>query len=99
MAKPTQIKGKQELKTPANEKRELAPARASSGSLQRVTTPSEAATPHSPAMGGASRSHEKIRVRAYQLWEAQGKPVATDSEHWFEAERLLLQSPGSPVRP
>jgi len=83
MAKQSQIKGKQEPKTPASEKRDPAPSRASSGSLQRV------ATRHSPAAGGESPSHEQIAVRAYQLWEAQGKPAGTDRENWFEAERLL----------
>ena len=90
MAKQTQIKGKQEPKTPVSDKHELAPARPSGGALQRVATPKDAASPHSPAMGAASRPpHELIAERAYQLWEAQGKPAGTDREHWFEAERLL----------
>jgi len=89
MGKQTQAKGKQEPKTPASEKQEPAPGRASSGSLQRVAAPREAAAPQSPAMGGASPSREQIAVRAYHLWESQGKPEGVDCEHWFEAERLL----------
>jgi len=89
MSKPTQTKGRQAPKTPASEQQEPVPARASSGSPQRVAAPSDVATPHSRAMGGASPPHERIAKRAYQLWEAQGKPQGTDRENWFEAERLL----------
>jgi hypothetical protein len=28
---------------------------------------------------------ERIRERAYQLWEAEGKPEGQDFEHWLRA--------------
>jgi hypothetical protein len=89
MGKRTQVKGQQKPNPPANEKHEVILVRPASGSLQRVATPIEAAVPHSPGIGGASPGHERIAVRAYQLWEAQGRPAGTDRENWFEAERLL----------
>ena len=36
----------------------------------------------------------RIRDRAYQLWEDQGKPEGKHEEHWHQAEREL--SPAGP---
>lgn len=33
---------------------------------------------------------EKIRRRAYQLWEAEGRPDGRHAEHWAQAEREVL---------
>jgi hypothetical protein len=30
--------------------------------------------------------HEKIRLRAFQIWEAEGRPEGMDLEHWQRAE-------------
>jgi hypothetical protein len=32
---------------------------------------------------------ERIAVKAYQIWEANGRPAGSDRDDWFEAERLL----------
>lgn len=32
---------------------------------------------------------ERIRMRAYQIWEQEGRPHGRDEEHWREAERQL----------
>jgi hypothetical protein len=32
---------------------------------------------------------ERIRLRAYQIWEQEGRPHGRDREHWHEAERQL----------
>jgi hypothetical protein len=32
---------------------------------------------------------ERIRARAYQIWEQEGRPNGRDQEHWQEAERQL----------
>ncbi|MEZ2126196.1 MULTISPECIES: DUF2934 domain-containing protein [unclassified Sinorhizobium] len=36
---------------------------------------------------------EWIRMRAYALWEAAGRPDGCDQQHWFEAsvERELME--------
>ena len=37
----------------------------------------------------SSSAHDRIAARAYQLWEANGRPAGTDLADWFEAERIL----------
>jgi hypothetical protein len=37
-------------------------------------------------------SQQEIRVRAYQKWEAAGKPRGNDLKFWLEAEQELLRS-------
>ena len=32
---------------------------------------------------------ERIRVKAYELWEAQGRPDDRAENHWAEAARLI----------
>jgi hypothetical protein len=32
-----------------------------------------------------------ISIRAYQLWEQEGRPDGRDQAHWFEAERQLQE--------
>jgi Protein of unknown function (DUF2934) len=32
-----------------------------------------------------------ISIRAYQLWEQEGRPHGRDQAHWFEAERALQE--------
>jgi hypothetical protein len=34
---------------------------------------------------------EKIRERAHQLWEAEGKPDGQEERFWHEAERQLRE--------
>ncbi len=41
----------------------------------------------------APEFEEKVRIRAYHLWEADGGPVGRDQEYWERAEELeRLQS-------
>jgi Protein of unknown function (DUF2934) len=41
----------------------------------------------------AAASHERIATRAYQIWDANGRPAGTDYADWFEAESLLRVEP------
>ncbi|MCV0397254.1 MAG: DUF2934 domain-containing protein [Rhizobiaceae bacterium] len=50
---------------------------------------------------------QRIRSRAYALWEAAGRPEGREEEHWAQAERLVdaegpsgeaAAKPGSPRR-
>lgn len=41
---------------------------------------------------------EQIALRAYEIWEARGRPEGTDFENWVEAERQLRQQIGSAGR-
>jgi hypothetical protein len=33
----------------------------------------------------------RIRARAYEIWQADGKPAGMDVEHWLVAEREVLE--------
>ena len=33
---------------------------------------------------------ERIRQRAHEIWEAEGRPEGKDKEHWKQAEREFL---------
>jgi hypothetical protein len=37
--------------------------------------------------------HEDIAVRAYQIWEAAGRPDGCELQHWLQAEKELGPSP------
>jgi hypothetical protein len=34
-------------------------------------------------------SEAEIGLRAYQIWEAEGKPIGKDFDHWLRAEAEL----------
>jgi hypothetical protein len=36
---------------------------------------------------------QRIRERAYEIWDASGREDARADEHWFSAERELLETP------
>jgi hypothetical protein len=45
---------------------------------------------YSGSVGGdRSPSRERIAIHAYHRWVTRGKPIGTDWEDWFEAERQL----------
>jgi Protein of unknown function (DUF2934) len=41
-----------------------------------------------------SPTEEQIRERAYQLWEAAGKPEDREQEFWYQAEGELKTETG-----
>jgi hypothetical protein len=46
-------------------------------------------------------SHEietRIRARAYELWESEGRPVGRDQDFWLRAEREVLEQPISAAK-
>jgi hypothetical protein len=74
---------------PPSRKRDTDQPRASGEPEQGATAVTiEPASPVRPE-GGPGLSHDQIAVRAYELWEAQGRPEGTDRENWFEAEQQL----------
>ena len=40
-------------------------------------------------MGDKTKHEEKIRKRAYELWEQDGRPHLRDHDHWLRAEAEL----------
>ncbi len=39
-------------------------------------------------------SRETVAQRAYQLWEAAGRPTGQDVEHWLQAEKEIRKANG-----
>ncbi len=37
----------------------------------------------------AKRTDERVRVRAYELWEKDGRPHGRNDEYWTEALRQI----------
>ncbi|HET6234588.1 MAG TPA: DUF2934 domain-containing protein [Acetobacteraceae bacterium] len=51
--------------------------------------------PDTPLLNTPAR-HDRIRQRAYLLWEADGRPHGRDQEYWQRAEALIsLEHPAA----
>lgn len=63
----------------------------SSAPPYRVFTASALALSLSRQTEGATMdfSQEQVSLRAYELWELEGRPHGRDQAHWFEAERQV----------
>ena len=79
--------------TPSNREGDKGRPRDSGGGRQRTeAVPSRPETHASPASQTApAPTDEQIAVRAYENWEARGRPAGTDREDWFEADRQLQE--------
>jgi Protein of unknown function (DUF2934) len=42
----------------------------------------------------ARRLKDKVRARAYEIWEQHGRPAGRDEEFWLQAESELKDSRG-----
>jgi hypothetical protein len=42
---------------------------------------------------------EKIRQRAYELWEASGQKEGSEMDFWLQAEREITLGDNAPVPP
>ncbi len=40
---------------------------------------------------------QRIRRRAYEIWEALGRPDGDSDQHWLNAERELLEASMAPL--
>ncbi len=40
----------------------------------------------------SSVRHENVSRRAYSIWERNGRPDGNEQEHWYVAERELMQT-------
>lgn len=54
--------------------------------------PAGAVNANGAADGPANGDAEKIRLLAYQKWEAAGKPDCDGLSYWLEAEREVCQA-------
>jgi hypothetical protein len=39
-----------------------------------------------------SPTEERIRVRAYELWELAGQPPGREDEFWYQAEKEIRET-------
>ncbi len=51
---------------------------------REVKRPTEEVTPFPPT---SEELEQRIRQRAYELWEQRGCPAGSDQDDWFQAER------------
>jgi hypothetical protein len=42
-------------------------------------------------------TEERVRQRAYELWQLQGCPAGREQEHWDQAMQEICQNVGSPA--
>lgn len=58
--------------------------------------PSAPATQAQEGLGAAEPREDRIRRRAYQIWEEQGWPHGRAHEHWLQAEREIASAGPGP---
>jgi hypothetical protein len=48
-------------------------------------------------MSVTRENEQKIRDRAYALWESEGRPEGRHGDHWHQATRELDEPPAPPA--
>ena len=52
------------------------------------------------AQNGTKADHDEIAARAYQIWEASGRPPGSEMKHWLQAEEELARKTSpAPAKP
>jgi hypothetical protein len=72
-------------------KRSATAEKPASAQPKQEARPASAFASSAPASNGSIVFPEEIRVRAYQKWEAAGRPGGDGVPFWLEAERELLE--------
>ncbi|MBU0556726.1 MAG: DUF2934 domain-containing protein [Alphaproteobacteria bacterium] len=44
-----------------------------------------------------NNQHQDIKARAYEIWEAEGRPHGRDQAHWQQAEQDVLANQDAPA--
>jgi hypothetical protein len=73
----------------ASRKDKDAPARTAGGEEPQAVSAAETSAGRTGVESGIGPSHQHIAARAYELWQAQGRPEGNDLANWYEAERQL----------
>ena len=87
MSKRSNAKSGQTQASPRNRDEAPAPAPTLDEPGHRSATGQGIPAPTISATEGLSR--ERIAARAYELWEARGRPEGSDLEDWLKAETEL----------
>jgi hypothetical protein len=51
-----------------------------------------------PEITQVAGDSEKVRARAYEIWEHEGRPHGRDHDHWRQAEREVGNDKTKPVQ-
>ena len=62
-------------------------------SLDTVTAAADAAE-RADAQGSAEEREHRIRTRAYELWEQEGRPSDRPTDFWLQAEAEIAREDG-----
>jgi hypothetical protein len=74
----------------ANKYREFARWVGDSETVQRILALTEELKQRARAL--AKPDEEKVRKRARQIWEENGRPFGRDEEFWYQAEREFREA-------
>jgi Protein of unknown function (DUF2934) len=47
----------------------------------------------------AQDREQRVRARAYEIWEREGRPRGRDQDHWYQAERELAAEASDETEP
>jgi hypothetical protein len=84
------LKSPDELREQARHFRQLASGISDRRTLEAITELSA----EYEAVATAIERLKRIRERAYQIWEEQGRPDGLHADHWRDAEQELIQNEG-----
>ncbi|WP_082910360.1 DUF2934 domain-containing protein [Sinorhizobium glycinis] len=76
-----------------NKKRNEDPVEGSRETIEReLERPNQTGT--EPSDQSTDEKRERIRRRAYEIWEREGRPDGGHERHWHEAEKQLDEEEG-----
>jgi hypothetical protein len=55
-----------------------------------TTTKSVTRTVAATSTGRQDELQDRVRQRAYELWEREGRPAGREYDHWLQAEREVV---------
>jgi hypothetical protein len=64
-------------------------AKNTNSSTKAVRTTVAAKVGHASAVPALRPTHDDVALRAYEIWEREGRPAGRDQEHWSLAESEL----------
>jgi Protein of unknown function (DUF2934) len=76
----------------AKDAREYALAEESARSRSKGDDPADIGIMYSKQTPGANQA---VAEKAYELWQARGRPMGSAEQDWYEAQRLLSDAAGS----
>jgi hypothetical protein len=56
------------------------------------TTGEESCAEPNQARGPGEAKERRIRIRAYEIWEQEGRPEGRDVDHWLQAKWEIEQT-------